>query len=397
MNLSRILGALLLAASVLTGGGAAACEGGGEGPVCAKIVSPAFTPDGTLLLAWPVGERMMVARSKDGGRSFEGKPAAIVSKHGIFDMAEGRPAVAADSKGRVHVGFTVKQPDSKYAGTLMLASSEDGGRSFSPPRAIATDPTSQGFVAMVVEKDDRLTLAWIDKRAAAAAKKDGKPYRAAGLMLAWSDDGGHSFSHQEMAVDHACECCRIAMTLDQRGLPLIMWRQVFEPNIRDHALLSFVEKGRLAPLARVGEDNWKVDACPHHGPSLGASDTGAVHAVWFTKGAVGPGLYYASRRQGEGFSRQIAIGDPAYVPSHPQVAARGEAVWLAWKEFDGAVTRIMVQTSSDGGATWTLPRSLAETAHASDHPILVGDGGSVFLSWQTRQEGFRLIRLVPPS
>jgi hypothetical protein len=395
MTPRRILIGIVLAGSVLFGGGAAACEGGGL--ACAKIVSPAFTPDGTLLLAWPVGETMMVARSRDGGRSFEGQPAAIVSPQGIFDMAEGRPAIASDSKGRVHVAFTVKQPDSKYAGTLMVASSEDGGRSFPAPRAIASDPTSQGFVAMAVEKDDRLTLAWIDKRAAAAAKKDGRPYRAAGLMMAWSDDGGRSYAHQEMAADHACECCRVAMTLDHRGLPLVMWRQVFAPNIRDHALLSFTEKGRPAPMVRVGEDNWKVDACPHHGPSLSADDAGAVHAVWFTKGASGPGLYYANRRDGSGFGPQISIGNSARVPSHPQVAALGKSVWLAWKEFDGVVTRIVVQTSADGGAAWTQPRSLAETAHASDHPILVRDGGSVFLSWLTRQEGLRLIRLEPAS
>ena len=100
MTSRRILVGIFLAVSVLFGGGAAACERGGEGLACAKIVSPAFTPDGTLLLAWPVGERMMVARSKDGGRSFEGKPAAIVSKHGIFDMAEGRPAVAYEGSER---------------------------------------------------------------------------------------------------------------------------------------------------------------------------------------------------------------------------------------------------------------------------------------------------------
>jgi hypothetical protein len=372
------------------GGAPAACADIALRPDCAKVVTPAFAPDGTLLLAWPAGDRMMVARSGNGSRGLE-TPVAIAAPPGVFDMPEGRPALAADSKGRVFVAFVAKQPGSRYAGTLMFAASEDGGRSFSQARTIATDPTSQGFVAMTVEKDDRLTLAWIDKRGAAAAKRENRPYRAVGLMLAWSHDGGRTFSPQNMAVDHACECCRIAMTLDRHGRPLVMWRQVFEPNIRDHALISFNEAGRPNPPVKVGEDNWRVDACPHHGPALAAGQDGAVHAAWFTKGAAGPGLYHAHAADGVHFAPQAPLGNPERASSHPQLLSLAGFMWMAWKEFDGTTTRIMGAKSSDGGASWGEARSLAETQDASDHPILVGNDRQAFLSWLTRREGWRLL------
>lgn len=391
--------------SALWGGTAEAASHAGHGghagggcadislrPNCARVVTPAFAADGTLLLAWPAGDRVMVARSPDGGRSLEA-PVALAAPLGVFDMPEGRPALATDSKGRVFLAFIAKQPDSRYAGTLMFAASEDGGRSFAPPRAIATDPASQGFVAMVVEKDDRLTLGWIDKRGAAAAKRENRPYRAVGLMLAWSDDGGRTFSPQDMAADHACECCRVAMTLGRNGRPLVMWRQVFEPNIRDHALIAFAEKGRPSPPVKVGEDNWRVDACPHHGPAVAAGEDGAVHAAWFTKGAAGPGLYHAHAADGTHFAAQLPLGNPERAPAHPQLLSLGRTMWMAWKEFDGTTTRIMASKSADGGASWDEARSLAETADASDHPLLVGDGKRGFLSWLTRGEGWRMLEL----
>jgi two-component system, OmpR family, response regulator len=37
------------------------------------------------------------------------------------------------------------------------------------------------------------------------------------------------------------------------------------------------------------------------------------------------------------------------------------------------------------------------TADASDHPLLVGNGRSVFLSWLTRREGYRLLPLPGTS
>ncbi|EME70253.1 hypothetical protein H261_09347 [Paramagnetospirillum caucaseum] len=376
------------------GHAAPACADIALRPDCARVATPAFGPDGSLLLAWPAGDRVMVARSPDGGRSLEA-PVAIPMPQGVFDMPEGRPALAADSKGRVFLAVTAKQPDSRYAGTLMFASSEDGGRSFAPPRAIATDPASQGFVTMAVGNDDRLTLAWIDKRGAAAAKRENRPYRAVGLMLVWSDDGGRTFSRQDMAADHACECCRIAMTLDRHGQPLVMWRQVFEPNIRDHALISFAAPGRPNPPVKVGEDNWRVDACPHHGPAIAAGRDGAAHAAWFTKGAAGPGLYHAHAADGVHFAPQAPLGNAEHAPAHPQLLSLDGAMWMAWKEFDGTTTRIMGQRSADGGATWGETRTLAETTDSSDHPLLAGNGKRAFLSWLTRREGWRLVELQP--
>jgi hypothetical protein len=64
---------------------------------------------------------------------------------------------------------------------------------------------------------------------------------------------------------------------------------------------------------------------------------------------------------------------------------------MVWKEFDGEHTTVNVMDSRNHGMTWSLPRTLARTNDASDHPLLVGDGQRVFLSWMTRADGYRLL------
>jgi hypothetical protein len=51
------------------------------------------------------------------------------------------------------------------------------------------------------------------------------------------------------------------------------------------------------------------------------------------------------------------------------------------------------QVSRDSGRQWSPPRTVAETADASDHPLLVADRQRTYLSWLTKNEGYRLIPL----
>lgn len=358
---------------------------------CAQVASPAFLADGTLVLTWAAGGRVMLARSTDLGVSFQ--PAVPVNggPEAVDVSGDSRPAVAADSKGRVFVAWSVRK-DTAFSGTLFLARSTDGGARFQPPRTVASDPASQRFTVLRTDGRDRLYMAWIDKREGAAAKKAGHAYRGAALAVAWSDDGAETFAFEGVAQSNSCECCRIALDFDKAGRPLVMWRHVFEPNIRDHALMVFTDRDRPGPIRKVAEDNWRVDACPHHGPALAVAGDGSVHAAWYTAGTVRKGVYYASAAGPEAaFSAPRPLGNPATTVSHPQILALNGRLWMAWKEFDGETTTVRVQSSDDSGRTWSQPRGLAQTPDGSDRPILVSNGAGAFLSWVTTAEGWRLV------
>ena len=359
---------------------------------CAGVATPVQTPDGALLLAWSAGGRVMAARTADRGRTFGPAVAVNPGPQSVDDNGEARPAVAADREGRVFVAWSVKQ-EKAFSGTLWFSRSLDGGRTFEPARTLASDPASQRFAALAAAPGGRLYLAWIDKRWLVAAKEKGEQYRGAALVLTWSDDGGTTFRREEVAASHhSCECCRLALALRPDGRPWVMWRHIFPPNVRDHVVVGLGADDRLTDPVRIAVDDWRVDACPHHGPSLAVSGDGRLHAAWYTQGSRGKGVFYAG---GAPFGPPIPVGDRARAPSHPQVVAEKNRLWLAWREFDGERASVMAQGSTDGGSTWSEPQPVATTNDGSDRPLLLLVDGRAHLSWQTRAEGWRLVPLVP--
>lgn len=357
---------------------------------CAAAATPAFGPDGTLWLAWSAGGQVWVARSGDRGHSFSAPVPVSGAPATIDDNGEARPKLAV-TKDRIAVVYALRR-DKAYNGKVMLATSTDG-RSFAPPRPVTADGTSQRFEALAFTPSGELVIGWTDKRGQAAAKKAGTPYAGAALAIAWSHDGGATLADARIVQDHACECCRLGLVAGE-GRAVVMWRQVFAGGIRDHAIATLTRDGAAGPPRRVSVDDWKIDACPHHGPSLALGPGGSLHAAWFTEGRARQGLFLArSTDDGATFSPPRPMGNAERQPSHPQVLAAGGQVWAVWKEFDGARTTIAGMVSGDDGATWSAPRGLAATSDASDHPQLVGDGSHVYLSWLTRADGYRLMAL----
>jgi hypothetical protein len=363
---------------------------------CATAATPYFAPDGTLWLTWTAAGRVLVAHSADLGHGFS--PAVDVTRTPVTvdSGPDARPLVLVDHQGRVIVGYSIFK-DENYNGQVLIAESRDGGATFTRPHPITDNSASQRFLTLALGPDDRVLGVWIDKRDVVSATEAGTPFVGASIAFAWSRDAGAHFDPATIIQDHSCECCRLGLAM-KGGNPAVLFRNVFPGSERDHAVITFDGPSTPGPLHRVSQDHWVIDACPHHGPSLAISPDGTYHAVWFTGGGVRRGSFYArSTDGGVTFSPARTLGNPVRHPTRPYVLALGRQVWAAWKEFDGARTTVAVMTSQDEGATWSSPREVAGTADYSDHPLLVSDGHHAYLSWLTRTEGYRLIRLEDVS
>jgi len=364
-------------------------------PRCAETPTPLFDAKGHLWLTWTQNGYVYVARSEDGGASFAASAKVAPKPLDIEKNGENRPKIAVSPDGSLYVAFTVKG-EQKYSGIVYFSRSTDGGKVFSPPVVITDEdkPVSQSFETLNVGADGRIHISWIDKRDREAAKQQQKKYAGSAIYYAYSDDGGKSFSANIKLADHSCECCRITMAIDGAGSPVIAWRHVFEGNIRDHALMKLNADGSPGRLTRVSEDLWKLDGCPHHGPALAIGDNGVLHIVWFTDGAARKGLFYAhSEDGGNAFSAPYGFGNRSNRAARPHVLAAGGKTFVAWKEFTGETGEIFVMESGDDGRTWSKPLRISTTADTSDHPLLVHDGRSVYLSWATLAEGWRLFKV----
>jgi hypothetical protein len=368
-----------------------ACQG--TALACAAKATPTFAPDGTLWLAWDAGGFVSVARSGDLGRTFS--PAVAVNPEPLsLDWGpDARPVIAVDREGRIAVVFDIFK-DKEFNGQVLYTHSEDGGQTFAPPKPITNDAESQRFQAVAFDPDGSLFAAWLDKRNRAPARERGEKYPGAALAFAWSNDHGATFSTTRLAQDNTCECCRLGVAFAGPGRPVVLFRNIFEGSVRDHAITTFADPVTPGPIYRVSVDNWRIEACPHHGPSLAVAPNGDYHATWFTSGSARKGLFYAhSSDGGRSFSEPMPIGNPDRAPSRPSVLATADTVWLAWKEFDGTNTVVQIMTSHDGGNHWSTPKAVAQTGDASDHPLLIARGPHAFLSWLTHREGYRLIAL----
>ena len=364
----------------------------GFGLECANAATPAFSPDGKLLLAWTANGVVSVSQSTDLGKSFV--PPVKIAEHGkSLDVgSDARPQIVADKQGNIFLAYAFFK-DTNWNAQINAARSTDGGNTFTTPVSLVSDGSSQRFPSVLIKPDNSIFIAWIDKRLVAAAKQGGEKRLGGSIAYSFSQDAGKTFQAERFANESSCECCRIGGSLDPRGNPVVAYRAIFPGGIRDQATQVISEKG-AEPIHRVSDDDWKTDACPHHGPSIAVSGTGKFHVAWYTQGSKRSGVFYAnSSNQGVTYSTPSRVGTEGVNVSRPYLYALGQQVWLVWKEFDGKKSSIYLKESKDDGKTWSSPKILSTTAGYSDHPLLVSRGHEVFMSWLTRDDGYQLISI----
>jgi hypothetical protein len=336
------------------------------------------------------GQFVVLQSSNDMGKTWSEPRRVQRRPEPVAANGEARPHIAFGNKGEIFVSYsmTVKFP---HIGDIRFVRSLDGGKTFSEPATVHADRTvtAHSFESMVVDGAGRIFIAWIDGRDATAAKAAHASYAGSALYYAVSSDSGASFQGDYKVADHSCECCRIALAINPHGKPTAMWRHVFAPNIRDHALAQLGMAGKVTPLQRVTFDDWRIDACPHHGPSLAYAPDGTRHQVWFNgKDGDGGGALYAQYAPDGKPAKPVNLGSAQ--ASHPDVAVVGRRVAVVWKQFDGTATAIMARVSNDGGASWH-ELELARTMADSDQPHLLASPSSILLLWRTQDQGIRII------
>ena len=360
-------------------------------PARAELATAAaFGPDGTLYAVSKDGEHLQLFRSGDDGASWRGPLKVNARPEPIAADGDSQPRIAFNRDGDLLVSWTKPLPR-PYTGEIRLARLPAGGAAFDEPITVHRDRAeiTHRFQNILAGPDGRVTAVWIDKRDQEAARGRKQPYRDAAIYAAVSADGGRSFAPETRVADHTCECCRIALTADRDGTPIALWRHVFAPNERDHAIARLKPDGAPEAVARATFDRWQVDACPHHGPALAVDEAGTRHATWFNV-REGEGRVFYGRIGAAGVEGQMPVGGPR--AAHADIATADGVRAIVWKEFDGERNRLRGLRSTDGGRSFA-PLELAATAGAADQPRLLARAGRLYAFWRQADEGFRLYPL----
>jgi hypothetical protein len=162
---------------------------GGDRDDPARAPALALGADGSIYLAWTVGENhaadIHLAKSIDGGRSFS--PARTVAPSSNYSDA---PKLAVDEAGVLHLVHAESSGGPWGDYHVRHSSSADGGRTFVPTRVVSAPlpagARSAAFPSLAVDGKGRLyVLSELFAHAQQAPR---------GLALSVSTDGGRSFS-----------------------------------------------------------------------------------------------------------------------------------------------------------------------------------------------------------
>jgi hypothetical protein len=350
--------------------------------------SATFDTHGVLWAVHKVSGHIAVSRSTDQGRSWQNPVLVTPAPEPTDSGADARPKIALGTGGEIYVTWT-KPLEKPFTGEIRFSRSLDGGRTFSPPLVVHHDGQiiTHRFDTLAVNRRGQIFIAWIDKRDLATAAGANSAYRGAAVYFAVSDDRGAGFRGDFKVADHACECCRIALVATQDGSVGAVWRHIFAPNIRDHAAATLFPDGRVSEVRRASFEDWRIDACPHHGPAVAVDAAGRLHAVWFSAAPNHRGVFYGRLQDNSVDGLRRVGGDSA---AHADIAVEGHDVALAWKAYEHGRSWLRGSLSSDGGATWR-DFDLKSTPGASDYPRVLWYEGQFRVFWNTSETPLAIV------
>jgi hypothetical protein len=332
--------------------------------------------------------------SHNGGDSFA--PPIAVSEAGahVHSHGENSPSLIY----RPTEIYALWEQMGEAGSELFFARSVNFGQSFEKP-ILVTDkstPSFNGFSAMGVAADGTVYVIWLDGR-------DQQEIPGTfSLYMARSMDRGATFGKNQKIAGGVCPCCRASIAFDSGKGVYIAWRKVFPPDIRDIVVSTSQNGGNtFSEPARVAVDNWKLNGCPHSGPSI-VPNGNKIYVTWQTESkAVRPGIKLAwSEDKGKTFSHAQHVSAEILDANHPVLTASEDGrVAIAFQgrppqQSNGwsPAQTIIVPISNNGRL---LPYELVpgNNKPVSYPAVAAGTAGRIFVAWTESDEKGRDVAL----
>ena len=189
------------------------------------------------------------------------------------------------------------------------------------------------------------------------------------LYLATSTDGGRTFSANRKVASDACPCCKTSLAVAADGTLYAGWRQVLPGNYRHIAVASSTDGGtKFSTPVIVSDDRWMLQGCPVSGPSLSVDKaSGGLNVVWFAAGEnSAPGLYFAeSKDKGRSFSPRQLLSEET-VRGTPALASGGQSMAAVWQNGDKVETKMRTIGTTGSALSVAANAELPVGAFAND-------------------------------
>jgi hypothetical protein len=337
---------------------------------------------GVVYAAYALTENEMtdiyVMSSNNNGESYS-SPVRVNDSPGNASAMWNTIPVRFGPHGEVFVAWMVmkEHPDFPWGITeLRIASSNDGGKTFSPAvNPVSGDPSEKAFFDLAVGEDGALYISYLDSMTneyvEGEASVIGYP---SSYKMVKSEDGGKTFTTPVTLDNQNCVCCQTSTTKGPDGEIYFAWRDLqyesdvrttntadnpynygnangtnlegedpttFE-TIRDIVVMHTTDNANgqeFSSESKVSADNWYTNGCPDAGPGMAFDSSGRLHVVWFTGSATAPdgfGYYYAySDDKGQTFSQAMPLlTDVEFIPPTMISVATDDSdnVWIGFAD-----------------------------------------------------------------
>ena len=299
---------------------------------------------GVLHMVYGLGDDVWYVRSADNGRTFSlpvkvntvGKVTLTMGERGP-KLALGEVKMLTNARVRVwEPSIHVVWADQWSPGVQVYprySRSLDGGRTFEPPRALAS---LSGIDGLTVAADGEGTVVAFFHQVSPAQQEIPQAHR---LYLARSTDNGATFGPEErMKIqgmdDLACSMCmmRARITADAN---VCLALRVANDNIRDFFLLCSPKRENAFTPLRVNEDRWELTTCPMCGPELTLDPAGRMLCAFMSRHRV----YWSALDEGR-FKLHVATPANENDEIYPAAVGDGKGhVLLIWQVGPMAVGR----------------------------------------------------------
>ena len=335
----------------------------------------------------------LLASSTDGGKSWS-TPKRINDAVEAVQGEENGPKIAFGPENRAYVVWSIPGANGDKTRANIRFSMEDGKGGFTPGRTVNEIRDAARFPIIEFAPDGNVLLAWIDRRI-----DNPKPRQ---LYLMRLDPDGKELTKNYSAGEGLCECCKLGVTFADGGKTVyIVDRQVDGNQIRNHVLRKSIDGSKtFAAPVLISDDGWQVPACPHSGPSIGRDSRGWLHMRWFTVGRAESeaGIYYSvSTDGGKSFQpRRLVHANTAPEILYSTLAVGNEdTVYVAWSNLDrDNRAQVFVGSLSPDGRDWSPVQQVSDAKGDASRPVLALLKDRLHVAWtETDGENSRVVLL----
>ena len=274
-----------------------------------------------------------------GGPASTPQPALTHANHEAAAPAAAAPA-AGHEHGDSHGGEKPKADGPANRGPraggrpsdlqIVYCQSKDGGNTWSQPAPVHADRTPnmvRGFFDATVLANGEVAVAYLSDIPGKQHERD----------LKFVTSNGDTFGDVKTLDPFTCDCCNISLLVDNKGILNLYYREN-QDNTRDIAKMTSSDNGLTFSKADILlADNWKINGCPHSGPTSSANATGNLIA-WMSGTTESPGIRVATQ-QGK---RLFVLEDPsaknAFLVSAPTSSV---LLWEQNQETEAGVSSVI--------------------------------------------------------